>query len=659
MSHRQAYLQLVAKLSECDHAYHVLASPLVDDETYDGLIKQLLVLEKEHPEWVVPQSPTQRVGSVPSESFQSVTHLWPMKSLDNAFNEDDIKRFVAKLPSEDETLVCEPKLDGLAVSLTYEKGRFVSGATRGDGIQGEDITANLKTIRQLPLQLKGSDWPDVLVVRGEVYLDHEGLEYLNKLARDRGQQPFANCRNVASGSLRQLDPKVTASRPLKLFCYELKSEQIEPSTHMECLSLLKQWGLPVYAGIVCVSSFNALLKYHQDTQSARSSLGFDIDGVVIKVNNRNLQKKLGQSSRAPKWAIAYKFPAKKGVTELLAIDWQVGRTGAITPVAKLKPVEVGGVTITKASCHNPDELKRKDIRVGDVVIVQRAGDVIPEVVSVETPKEPRGDFPLEPGQCPSCGTILQARTDAILRCENRQSCPAQLVGSLIHFGSRHALDIEGLGDQMVELLVDKGLVESLADLWELSDDDWRSLPRMGQKSVDNIKRSLIKASKTSLSRFIYGLGIRGVGRVIAEKIASKVGSIEGFKLLTHNDLVQIDDVGDVVAEAVMAFLESARAQMMLDRLMNVINIESTQAIEQEEGPLASMICVITGSFSCASREEITQALKALGAKVVSQVNQSLTHCFVGDKPGSKLKKAEKLGVAIVSEDQLIKLINIA
>ena len=517
MALRDDYLSMVAKLVSYDHAYHVLAKPMVDDDEYDAMIRALKVIEQQHPDWVVAASPTQRVGSAPLTQFESIVHHYPMRSLDNAFDRDDMVKFIGKLPQESVPLVCEPKLDGLAVSLVYHHGELVEGATRGDGVQGENILHNIKTIRQIPLRLSGQSWPEWVTVRGEVYLDHQGLEWLNEQARKHGLAPYANCRNVASGSLRQLDSAVTAKRPLKFYAYELKLTDYPVDTHSECLALLRSWGLPVYEGISQAQGLEAVIKYHEEMMLARPHLGFDIDGVVIKVDALSLHEQLGQSSRAPKWAIAFKFPAKKAMTTLLAIHWQVGRTGAITPVAQLKSVEVGGVRISRASCHNPEELTRKDIRVGDEVLVRRAGDVIPEVVSVHRAAQPRSDAPSMPSECPSCGEVLLQSNDTILRCHNVMGCPAQLIGAIIHFASRHALDIEGLGDQLVEQLVDMQLVQSVADLWSVSDEQWSSIPRMGRKSIENIKRSLVSAKKTTLARLIYGLGIRGVGRVIAEK----------------------------------------------------------------------------------------------------------------------------------------------
>lgn len=657
---KTGYLRQVSRLVEYDHAYHVLAESRVTDDEYDALLKRIREIEQVHPEWVVAESPTQRVGSVPLSAFQSVAHRWPMQSLDNAYTQEDMNRFLARLPDEDVALVCEPKLDGLAVSLHYYQGVFQYGVTRGDGKRGEEITDNLKTIRQIPIRLQGEGWPDELEVRGEVYLDHQGLATLNQRAKEQGGGIYANCRNVASGSLRQLDSRVTATRPLKIFCYELKSNSALPDQHSQCLQCLRDWGFPVFEGISRVMGLASINEYYHQIQSIRSDLGFDIDGIVIKVDDLSLRKHLGQSSKAPKWAIAYKFPAKKVVTELLAIDWQVGRTGAITPVAKLKPISVGGVVISKASCHNPDELARKDVRVGDQVWVQRAGDVIPEVVSVCEPAIPRAEQPLPPELCPSCHQPLPSRNegDVILRCVQKTSCPAQLMGAMIHLASRHALDIEGLGDQLVTHLIESERIESMVDLWSVSEEQWCSLPRMGAKSANNMMNALQKARTTTLSRLIYGLGIRGVGRVIAEKIAIKVETLAAFRQITKEELLSVSDIGEVVADAIVDFLTQSHHQAMLDRFDSLMEIIDDETGSGQDQDFEDMICVVTGVFEFASRQEITARLKAKGARVVSQVTQKVTHCWVGDQAGKKLTQAKALGCMLIRSDQAIKLLGL-
>ncbi len=647
--------------------YYVYDDPQIPDSEYDRLMLELQSLEREFPDRITPESPTQRVGGAPLEGFDTVKHRVPMLSLDNAFDAAEMNDFDRRVRdrlelADDESIayVAEPKLDGLAVNLRYEQGRLVLAATRGDGASGEDVTSNVRTIPSIPLRLLGIDYPALLEVRGEIFMPKAGFEALNEKARKADEKTFVNPRNAAAGSLRQLDPRITATRPLAFYCYGFG--EIDPApigeTQSDSILRLRQWGLPVSPELQVVQSAQGCIDYYETIAARRDDLEYDIDGVVYKVDHLSRQKALGFVSRAPRWAIAYKFPAQEALTEVEAIEFQVGRTGAVTPVARLKPVFVGGVTVSNATLHNMDEVERKDVRVGDTVFVRRAGDVIPEVARVLTERRPAATSKVElPANCPVCGSdVVKPEGEAVARCSGGLYCPAQRKEALKHFASRKAMDIEGLGDKLVEQLVEAELVHDPADLFGLILEQISCLERMAEKSARNLLDALDKSRRTTLARFLYSLGIREVGEATALGLARHFGSLDAIEAADEEMLQETPDVGPIVASHIGTFFQQLHNREVIDRLR-------AAGVEWEEGipeptraqPLEGKTIVLTGSLS-RPRGEIKAELQAFGAKVTGSVSKKTDYLVAGAEAGSKLSKAEKLGVQVLDETELEKLL---
>ncbi len=653
---------------EIDHhnyQYHVLDDPLIPDSEYDRLLRELQSLEAKHPELVTPASPTQRVGATLLDGFSGVEHRIPMLSLDNAFSQQEMADFDRRVRERLESIevilyAAEPKLDGLAINLRYEQGVLVQAATRGDGSRGEDVTGNVRTITSIPLRLLGAGWPRVLEVRGEIYLPRAGFEALNERARKAGEKGFANPRNAAAGSLRQLDPRVTAERPLAFFCYgfgEMEGGPLAPN-HSEAIQQLTAWGLRVSPELKTVIGVGGCDTYYQILAERRSELDYDIDGVVFKVERLEQQHRLGFVSRAPRWAIARKFPAQEEMTRLLAINIQVGRTGALTPVARLEPVSVAGVTVTNATLHNEDEIRRKDIRIGDTVIVRRAGDVIPQVVQVVLDRRPPDtDLFRMPGQCPECGAdTVRDQDAAVIRCSGGLFCHSQCKEAIKHFASRRAMDIEGLGDKRVEQLVEKGLIKTPADLYLLKASALAGLERMGEKSASNLIEALKQSKKTTLTRFLFALGVREVGETTALSLATRYGDMEGLESATEEDLQEIPDVGPVVAKHITTFFRQPQNRAVVQNLCALgVEWEPASPVERPPQPLAGKTVVLTGALG-RPRIEIKEELQALGAKVASSVSKKTHYLIVGADAGSKRNQAEKLGIEILDEEGLAALL---
>ncbi len=658
--------ELRKEINYHNYRYYVLDDPVIPDSEYDRLMRELQALEAQYPELVTPDSPTQRVGAPPSKAFGEVRHRVPMLSLNNAFSDEELLEFdarVRKLLGTEEEIIyaAEPKLDGLAVSLRYEKGVLVQGATRGDGYTGEDVTANVRTIRAIPLHLIGDDYPEVLEVRGEVFMTKSGFRKLNEAMRRKGEKTFANPRNAAAGSLRQLDPKVTASRPLTFYAYgwgEMSVERLAP-THSASLRRLAEWGVPIPPQLEVLEGAQACLDYHRRMQAQRESLDYDIDGVVFKVDDLDAQDRLGYLSRAPRWAIAHKFPAEEALTVVRDVEWQVGRTGALTPVARLEPVQVGGVTVRNATLHNIEEIERKDIHIGDTVYVRRAGDVIPEIVRVLPERRPPDARPIElPKVCPVCGSeVIKPPGEAIARCTGGLYCPAQRKEAIKHFASRRAMDIQGLGDKLVDQLVDRGLVKTPADLYHLTLEQLEGLERMGRKSAQNLLDALEKSKETTLERFLYALGIREVGEATARTLARWFGSLEAIEKASEAELEEVPDVGPVVAANIAAFFRQPHNREVIEALRQagVHWPEHPPQRGEAAAPLAGKTFVLTGTLS-RPREQIKEELQALGARVSGSVSRKTDYVVVGENPGSKYQRARELGVTILDEaglDQLL------
>ncbi len=659
---------LTKQLNHHSQQYYVLDNPEIPDAEYDRLFRELQALESENPELKKVDSPTQRVGGTPLDAFTQVTHRIPMLSLSNVFNEKELqdfyKRVRDRLKTEDEIeFTAEPKLDGLALSLMYEKGILVRAATRGDGTVGENVTENARTIRNVPLHLVGDDIPDLLEVRGEVFMSKAVFEKLNQKARENDEKTFVNPRNAAAGSLRQLDSKIAASRQLSMYCYAVGVvEGFElHATHSEMLKQLGQWGLPLCPDVDVVQSASGCQKFYEKIGKKRDSLSYDIDGVVYKVNDLKLQQQLGFVARSPRWATAHKFPAQEEMTTVNAIEFQVGRTGAITPVARLEPVFVGGVTVSNATLHNMDEIRRMDVRVGDKVIVHRAGDVIPKVVSVVpgTRKENSVEVAI-PVVCPVCGSdVVQEEDEAVARCSGGLYCHAQRKEGIKHFASRRAMDIDGLGDKLVEQLVDEKLIDHIDDLYQLKNkiDEISAMERMGKKSVDNLISSLEKSKLTTLPRFIFALGIREVGEVTAASLANYFGDIELLKQADEEALINIDDVGPIVASRVVTFFNQSHNIEVVDKLIAAgIHWPAIEKKSEDELPLVGLSFVVTGTLSTMGRNDAKQLLIDKGAKVVGSVSKKTSYVVVGENPGSKATKAEELGIEILDEASFIEFI---
>lgn len=638
-----------------NYAYHVEDAPTIPDAEYDKLFQSLKALEAEYPELVVPESPTQRVGAQPLKAFTQIKHAVPMLSLDNAFSVEELSHFCKRI--EDKVgkveYALEPKFDGCAVSIIYENGLLKHAATRGDGQTGEDITQNIRTIDSIPLKLRGN-FPKHLEVRGEVFMPLAGFNAYNTQALKEGTKAFVNPRNAASGSLRQLDPKITAARPLDFFCYGAILEDDSLTKHSAVLTKLKSWGLKVCDLTTVVKSEQGIIEFYQKLQVQREQLPFEIDGLVIKVNDFDTQQSLGFVSRAPRWAIAFKFPAQEQMTELLKVDFQVGRTGVLTPVARLKPVFVGGVTVSNATLHNMDEIARLDIQLGDTVIVSRAGDVIPKVVGVVKEKRPKGAKKIPPPtHCPVCGAEVEKEDFASIRCTGGLFCSAQVVEAIKHFVSRKAMDIDGLGAKLVEVLTQEGLIKTVADIYHLKKSDISSLERMGEKSAQNLMDAIEASKETTLARFIYALGIREVGEATARSLAMHFKVLDDLMDANEAELIAIDDVGPVVAQHILMFFEQKHNRQVIAKLLKA-GIHWPQ-IKQSAATLEGKTFVITGTLSM-PREELKTKLLALGAKVSGSVSSKTSGLIVGEKPGSKLKKAQDLGVEIIEESAIEKLL---
>lgn len=649
-----------------EHAirYYVEDAPTIPDAEYDRLMQELLEIEAQYPQWISEDSPSQRVGGAPLSSFEAVTHERPMLSLDNAFADSELDNFFRRIgervaATQHTRFCCEPKLDGLAVSLLYVDGRLTQAATRGDGTTGENITENVRTIKSIPLKLSGTGWPSRIEVRGEVFMPKEGFERMNAQALKKGQKVFVNPRNAAAGSLRQLDSRITAKRPLAFYAYSVGVvEGAELSTsHYERFLQLKSWGLPVSPETQRVENAAQVKDYYQTIMAKRADLPYEIDGVVIKVDDIALQEKLGFVARAPRWAIAYKFPAQEEMTRLNEVEFQVGRTGAITPVAKLEPIFVGGVTVSNATLHNADEIERLGVMVGDTVIVRRAGDVIPQIVSVVLERRPQEAQPIIfPSHCPVCQSdVERVEGEAVARCTGGLVCQAQRKEALKHFVSRKAMDVDGLGDKVIEQLVEREMVETPADLFKLRAGELTVLDRMGPKSAQNITQALINAKHTTLARFLYALGIREVGEATAMNLAQHFCTLEAISQASIEQLIEVQDVGVIVASHVHAFFSQEKNQRVVQELRDLgvtwPDIEPQDAAKPQ--PLAGKTVVLTGSLVQLSRNEAKAALQSLGAKVTGSVSKNTDMLFAGEAAGSKLVKAQELGIEIFSEQDLL------
>ena len=669
--------QLRTQLNTYSHQYYVLDAPSVPDAEYDRLYRELETIENEYPESITSDSPTQKVGAPPLASFSQVTHERPMLSLDNAMNNDELIDFERKVRDRLKgnldraaalEFACEPKLDGLAVSILYENGQLVQAATRGDGATGENITLNVRTIKNVPLSLRGTDFPQRLEVRGEIYIPKAGFEKLNQDARENEGKVFANPRNAAAGSLRQLDSRITAKRPLEFCAYSIgvvSEEFVLPNKHEAILQCMKHWGLKINSDMAVVQGIQACVDYFAEMGRKRDALDYDIDGIVFKINDLDIQEQLGFVARAPRWAIAAKFPAQEEMTLLEGVDFQVGRTGALTPVARLKPVHVAGVMVSNATLHNMDEIARLGVKIGDTVIIRRAGDVIPQVVSVVMDRRSdevnsTADI-IMPTHCPVCDShVEKIAGEAVARCSGGLYCGAQRKEAIKHFSSRKALDVDGLGNKLVEQLVDADLISSFDDLFHLNLDEVANLDRMAKKSAQNLLDSLEAAKTTTLGRFLYALGIREVGVTTAQNLADYFGFLERIQQADEATLLAVPDVGEIVAKHILSFFNEEHNQIIIEQLKKVgVNwpeAEPVSAAESAELPLAGKVYVITGTLNEMGRDDAKQYLQTLGGKVTGSVSAK-TDCLVaGEKAGSKLSKAQSLGIEILDEAGFIQLL---
>ncbi len=664
--------QLRKQLEGYNHQYYVLDEPSVPDSEYDRQMQELVALEKQYPEFLTPESPSQKVGGKAIDSFKQVAHSLPMLSLDNVFDEQSLIDFVNRVANRAEllkkqvktlTFSAEPKLDGVAVSLRYERGILIQGASRGDGIRGEDITHNVRTIANIPLRLMIDNPPDIFEVRGEVLIPHQGFAELNALALKQETKLFANPRNAAAGSIRQLDPAVAASRPLRFYAYGLGAvEGVQlPNSHVARLQLLAEYGFNPSPGTKKVSGIEGCVQYYQQILKDREDLAYDIDGVVLKIDNIQLQKQLGFVSRAPRWAIAYKFPAQEELTRLLNVDFQVGRTGAVTPVARLEPVFVGGVTVSNATLHNADEIERLDVRIGDTVIIRRAGDVIPQIVSVILDRRPAdAEIISFPDNCPVCDSELhRVESEAVTRCTAGLFCPAQRVEAIKHFSSRKALDVDGLGDKLVEQLVAEKLISSPADLFTLSKSALISLERMAEKSADNLLESIEKSKQITFNRFIYALGIREVGEATALSLVQHFGCMENVLKASFEELIEVDDVGPIVANHIIDFFKESHNIDVVHRLLDVgVSFsETTEVADKSALPFSGQTWVVTGTLELMTRQQVKEKLQQFGAKVAGSVSKKTSVLVAGANAGSKLTKADALGITVINEADLIERFN--
>lgn len=660
--------ELVTRLNDYSYAYHVKDEPKVSDAEYDLDYQALVALEKQSPELIQADSPTQRVGEKPDSGFQTVAHTVPMLSLDNAFSDEQLDEFEQRLfkliGTQAISYCCEPKLDGLAISLRYEEGVLVRGLTRGDGVSGEDITSNIKTIGSIPLKLRTQTPPPVLEVRGEIYMPKAGFEALNQQAEEKGEKAFVNPRNAAAGSLRQLDPSITAKRPLVLCAYSIGHTEgwTQPDSHYDSLTLMSEWGFKTNPLMEKVSSIKGCMEYYQRLSVLRPDLTYDIDGIVYKVDSLSLQQELGFIARAPRWAIARKFPAEEAITQILEVDFQVGRTGAITPVARLDPVFVGGVTVSNATLHNKDEINRLGVKVKDFVSIRRAGDVIPQVVKVI--HEKRDEHTLDvvfPEVCPICQSELEQVTgEAVIRCTGGLVCAAQRKEALKHFVSRKAMDIDGLGDKLIEQLVDLAFIKTPVDIYTLSEkkEQLLALERMGEKSVEKLLTSIETSKQTEFHRFIYALGIREVGEATARTLTNHFKTLDKIIEANTDSLVKVDDVGPIVAQHLRRFFYKESNREMVNSLLDVGVYWQEKEVSSDTGsqPLAGLTYVVTGTLTALKRDEVKDKLISLGAKVSGSVSAK-THCLIaGEKAGSKLTKAQDLGIQILDEAGMLALL---
>ena len=662
LADRYAFLQ--KELARLEHAYYVLDAPLLPDIEYDRLYRELLEIEAAHPEWITPESLSQRVGGTALKEFDSVEHVVPMLSLNNAFEDAELIAFDRRcregLNVKQVSYAGELKFDGLAISLRYENGSLVRAATRGDGASGEDVTANIKTVRAIPLRLLGKNIPAVLEVRGEVFMYLDDFQKMNQQAAAQGEKEFANPRNAAAGSLRQLDSKITAKRPLSFFAYGLGALEPQgwlPATHEELLNRYADLGLPVCAERKVLRSVEEMLSFYHAIEAKRDTLPYDIDGIVYKVNAFAEQNTLGFVSRAPRFALAHKFPAQEALTTVLGIDVQVGRTGAITPVARLAPVVVGGVTVTNATLHNEDEVRRKDVRIGDTVTVRRAGDVIPEVVSVIQERRPEDATQfVMPTRCPICDSHIERLEDeAVARCSGGLFCGAQRKQALIHFAHRRALDIEGLGEKIVDQLVDQNLVRTPADLYRLGFAALANLERMGEKSADNLIQAIHQSRHTTLARFIFALGIRHVGETTAKDLANHYQSMHALMDARLEDLLTVKDVGPVVADSIVSFMQETHNREVIEQLL-ASGMQLSVEKKVISAAVAGKTFVLTGTFPSLSRDQAKDLLEKAGAKVAGSVSKKTDYVVAGTDAGSKLTKAEELGVTVIDEQAMIALL---
>jgi len=657
-------------LDEHNYRYYVLDSPTISDAQFDRLFHELQKLESEHPELITPQSPTQRVGAKPLKIFASIRHEIPMLSLNNGFNKEDVVAFDKRIHERldldlfhDIEYVCEPKFDGLSISLFYKQGLLEYAATRGDGEIGENITQNIKTIGSVPLKLRGTKYPEILEVRGEVYIPKADFIKLNELAAKNGEKIFVNPRNAASGSLRQLDPNVTAKRPLQIFCYVVartSSDYKLPSKHSIILEHIKEWGFRVNDEIKVVKNIEGCLSYYQEMEKKRQKLPYEIDGVVYKVNSIHLQQELGIISRAPRWALAHKFPAQEEMTQVLDIEFQVGRTGALTPVARLKPIFVGGATVSNATLHNIDEVHRKDVRIGDTVVVRRAGDVIPEIALVVLEKRPYHAQKVKlPIHCPVCGSdVVKAEGEVLARCSGGLFCKAQRQESIKHFASKTGMNIEGLGDKLIEQLVELELVKYVTDLYKLTIEQLADLERMGKKSAANIIAAIEQSKETTLAKFLYALGIREIGITTARSLAKNFGSLDALLQASEEVLQKIPDIGPVGALHIVTFFHQNHNLKLIKELQELgVHWKEELHKKMDHLPLAGKIFVLTGTLETLTRDEATEKLQELGATVSSSVSKKTSYVVTGKDAGSKLTKAQELGIEILEEKNFIKMLS--
>ena len=643
--------------------YHALDDPEISDAEYDALFQALIALEKDHPDLVTPDSPSQRVGAPPTDGFEQVTHLRPMLSLDNAFSDEDVTAFhertCERLNTSSVRYCVEPKIDGVAISLLYEAGKLVRAATRGDGSVGEDVTHNVRTIESVPLVLQGDGYPDLLEVRGEIYLARSVFRSLNEGLEAKGEKPFANPRNAAAGSLRQLDSRLTALRRLTMFAYSVGETGGSPlpySSHFETLQGLKHWGFRINPLIQSVDDDIGCAAFYEMISAARQTLDYDIDGVVIKVDDLASQTALGVLTRTPRWATARKFPAEQGVTVLENVEYQVGRTGAVTPVARLAPISVGGVMISNATLHNFDEIKRLGVAIGDRVVIERAGDVIPKIVRLESAAEPSVRRAVEiPEHCPECNAHLsQSPSEVVLRCPESLTCPAQLREGLKHFVSRGAMDIDGLGEKVIDQLMEEGLVGQPADLYRLTFDQVVALDRFAKKSAQNLIDAIDRSKQTTLAKFIYALGIPEVGEATAQALETHFGSLEPVRVASEGALEQVPDVGPIVASKIRRFFDHPQLANVVDQLLELgVVWRDVQPVDEADAPLLGETWVITGSFDAFSRDDLKRILQSLGAKVTGSVSKKTDMLAAGSEAGSKLAKATALGVPVLERDALM------